>query len=111
MSSSLRLSAEVVKTKAFGDIAVGYTLIGDITARPIRILYIQNQTDAALMFSLNGVDDHFPLLDRGYFTIDITTNKTVSQGFFVTKGQGFYVKQLGIPTQGSVYVSCFYADV
>ena len=72
-------------------------------------MVLQNTTDTAVMISFNGVDDHLPLVTNGYMILDITSNKTLPQGFFLAEGQTIYAAQLGAPaTSGSVYLSVFY---
>jgi hypothetical protein len=109
MNASIRLLAEPVRTLAFGSIVAGYTGIGTGLTNPCRIVFIQNLTDSLLMFSMDGVDDHFPLPSNGYMILDVTGNSNTNlQGFYISRGQRFYVKQIGVPTSGSVYVSAFY---
>ena len=108
MSLAIRLAVETVRELAFGSIGVSYMGIGTALTKPIRMLYIQNLTDAHLMFSLDGVNDNFPLPSNGYLILDITANKTFDQGFFLGEGQRIYVKNITVPSSGSVYVSTFY---
>lgn len=109
MSLAIRFQAETVRSLAFGSIGAGYTGVGTAMTRPIRLIVIQNFTDASLMFSFDGVNDHLPLQASGYIILDITSNKTIPQGFFLAEGQRLYTKQLsGAPTSGSAYLSTFY---
>lgn len=78
---------------------------------PIRILQIQNETNAALLFSFDGINDHifFPS-DRGG-VYDLTSNKANDgQGWYLSQGTSIYVKESGNPTAGTVYVSAFYGS-
>lgn len=108
MSLAVRLFPEPVRSLAFGSIIAGYTAIGTPFINPSRVFFLQNLTDATLMFSFDGVNDNFPLPASGYILIDVTTNKTVSVGCFFAQGTVIYVKRIGIPTSGSVYLSTFY---
>lgn len=109
MSLAIRFQAETVRTLAFGSIGAGYTGVGTAMTRPIRLVVIQNFTDVPLMFSFDGVHDHLPLQASGYIILDITSNKTIQQGFFLAEGQRLYVKQLsGAASSGSAYLSTFY---
>lgn len=108
-SLSLRIMAEPVRTVAFGAITNVYTGIGSTMTQPIRVFLIQNLTDVAMMISFDGISDHFPLAASGYMLLDITTNKSLTQDFFLTKGQRLYVKQLsGAASTGGVYLTTFY---
>ena len=108
MSLSIRLQCEPVRTLAAAAILAGYMGVGTAMSRPIRMLFIQNLTDVTLMFSLNGIDDNFPLAAQGYIMLDISSNKTNTQGFYFAEGQRVYVKQSGVPATGAVWVTTFY---
>lgn len=111
MNLSIRLLAEPVRTLGFGAIVAGYTGIGTGLTNPCRIVMVQNLTDVPLMFSMDGVNDHFPLTSNGYMILDVCSNAMTNlQGLYISSGQRFYVRQLGAPTLGSVYVSAFYGS-
>lgn len=110
MSLAIRFAAETVRSLAFGSISGTYMGIGTSFTHPIRQFFIQNLTDQTLMFSFDGVSDHFPLPRNGFLLNDVTSNKTLSQGFFLPEGMRIYVRDLGsAATSGTVYVSVFYA--
>jgi len=108
MSLSIRLIPEPVRSLAFGSIGVAYMGIGTAITKPVRIFHLQNLTDANLMFSFGGVDDHVAIPAGGYLLIDVTANKSNERGFFIGEGERIYVKRIGTPTTGSVYLSTFY---
>ena len=109
MSLAIRLMAEPVRTVGFAAIGLAYTSIGTVMTRPIRMMILQNITNTAVMVSFDGVNDHLPLIPNGYIILDITSNKTIAQGFFLAEGQQLFVKQLGVPAiSGSVYLTTFY---
>lgn len=108
-SLSIRFRAEPVRSLAAGSVAAGYTAIGTPVTHPIRQFLIQNMTDAAVMLSFDGVNDHFPLPAGGFFVDDISSNRSTSvQGWYLAQDSQLWVKRLGIPTTGSVYFSVFY---
>lgn len=107
---SIRYRAEPVRTAAFGAIVAGYTGVGTAVSHPVRQFLLQNLTDATVMFSFDGVNDHFPLPANGFFLSDITSNAAVSMGFFLAEGDRLYVKEVGVPTIGNVYFSAFYGS-
>lgn len=107
---SIRLRYEPGRSLAFGSITGTYAGVGTAVAHPIRQYIIQNLTDATVWFSLDGVNDHFPLPANGLLINDIATNQTFGQGFFLSEGDRLYVKQLGTPTTGSVYFSVAYGS-
>lgn len=107
---ALRLVPEVMRSIGFASIGATYMGIGAAFDHPIRIFFLQNLTNATLLFSFDGVIDHFVLPQNGYLLIDVTTNQTFQQGCFMAEGQRIYVKQSDTPTSGSVYLSVFYAS-
>jgi len=110
MSSSIRLAVDEVRTLGFASIVAGYTGIGTRFEHPARIIFVQNLTDKLLMFSFDGVTDHFPLAPNGYLLLDITSNKTQEQGLYLAEGSRLYVREIDNPTSGSVYLTLFYGE-
>jgi len=74
------------------------------------MLVMQNLTDAPIWWSFDGINDHLPMAVNGYLILDITSNKTLPQGFFLAEGQRLYVKQYSAvaPTRDAVHLSTFY---
>jgi hypothetical protein len=105
---SIKLLPEAVRSLAFGSISGTYAGVGTPLSNPSRIILIQNLTDALVMISFDGITDHLPVAADGFVLLDVTANKTVSQGFYIAEGTRFYVKEIGTPTTGSVYISSFY---
>jgi hypothetical protein len=87
-----------------------YLGIGTSLNFPSRQIFIQNYTDAPLLFSFDNVNDHFPLAPSQFLLDDIASNKTLETGYFLARGDRLYVKYLpGVaPTTGSVYFSTLY---
>lgn len=107
---AIRFTAEPVRSLAAGSIGAGYTGVGTPTSNPERQFFIQNLTDALLMFSFDGVNDHFPLPSGGFLLDDVSSNKVApSDALYLAEGTRLYVKQIAAPTTGSVYFSVFYA--
>jgi hypothetical protein len=108
---SIRALPEPVRSTAFGSITGTYTGIGAPFDNPVHWFMVQNLTDAPVMISWDGINDHFPLPANGYVIMDVATNKTLTGGtFMVAQGTRFYVRSLTVtdPTLGSVYLSIFY---
>jgi hypothetical protein len=108
MSRSIRLVPEAARSLAFGSIGAAYMGVGTAFTKPIRILMIQNLTDASLMFSFDGIVDHVPLPQDGFILLDVTTNKAKEDGLYFAEGTRIYVKEIATPTTGAVYVTTFY---
>lgn len=105
---AIRMLFEPQRTLAAGSIGAAYMGVGTSLDHPARQFLIQNLTDAAVQFSFDGIEDHFPLPANGFFLSDVSSNTSVSKAFFLAKGDRLYVKQLGTPTTGSVYFSVIY---
>ena len=110
MAIEVRAMIEPLRSLAFGSIAAGYTAIGTALDYPARLILMQNYTDAQVMFSIDGTTDHITLNAGESFIWDISANKTIDDGFFLAKEITFYVKQVGVPSSGNVYISSFYGD-
>ena len=107
---SVRMLAEVIRSLAFGAISGAYMGIGGGFLFPSRLLVIQNLTDAQLMFSFDGVNDHLTLPASSNIVLDVTTNQSLTQGNYWSVGTRVYVKEIGMPSSGSVYITSFYGS-
>jgi hypothetical protein len=108
MSLEKKVLPEAARSLSFGSIGAAYAGIGTAIDNPARMILLQNLTDATLWFSFDGINDHFPMATNVSLILDVTANKTFDQGFFIAEGQRFYVKRLGTPTSGAVYLTSFY---
>lgn len=109
MSYAIRMTAEPLRTLAAASIGVNYAAVGNVLAHPVRILLISNLTDADVVFSIDGINDHVALPSSGFILLDAAANQTHTQGAFFPQGMGIFAKRIGTPTAGNVYVSVFYA--
>lgn len=106
-SLAIRLLPETIRTLAFGAIGAGYTAIGTAFLNPSRILYIVNNTNVLLTFSLDSVNDQFVIPATTSIVLDLTSNKSIVGGVAaVSAGTIIYTK--GAPSSGSVYVTTWY---
>jgi hypothetical protein len=104
---AVRLLAEPLRSLAFGSISGTYAGVGTAFANPCRIIHITNTTDVLLIYSFDGINDHFVVAANGFILLDVTTNhSTVGGSFTISQGQRVYVK--GAPTLGSTYLSVFF---
>ena len=108
--SSVRLLPETARTLAFGAIGAAYMGIGTAFGNPVRLLLLQNLTDASLMFCFDGINDHLALPRDGYMLLDVTANKSTEAGMYFAEGTRMYVKEIDTTTLGSVYVTTFYGS-
>src|SRR6188508_3260382 len=107
MAFFVDMHADVVRTLAFGGISGTYANVGGVFTRPIRIMIVQNYTDALCTFSFDGGNDHFVLSAGSQLVLDITSNEF--QGNGLVEGVNTQMQVKGGPTTGSVYISAFYA--
>lgn len=107
---STRLAHEDARILAFGSVGATYTPTGDGAAYPARMLLVQNNTNAELWFSLDGIKNGFYLNANSSLWIDISCNQTHSRGLFLPAGDKVWVKQKGVPGAGEVIVNYFYGD-
>ena len=107
---AVRMAWEPQRTLDYSAITTSYVAVGVGNMNPERLYILQNQTNANLVFSFDGgVTDHLTLIAGSAFTGDITANKTVDEGAFLSKGIITYVKaEAGTPTSGVVYLSALY---
>jgi hypothetical protein len=101
------LLPEVLRSLAFSGVSGTYAKIGTPTLHPWRVLFISNTTDADMIISFDGVNDHMVIPTTQNASIDISANGLQGQQF-VRQGTQFWVKQVSAPTKGSVYVAGFY---
>lgn len=108
MSYGLKLVPDVLRSSAFGAIGAGYTAVGTVFLHPMRIVSIKNLTNAVLLFSFDGVNDHEVVPAGAGVVWDFCTNRYGDAGAVIGVGTTIYVKESGVPTSGAAYVSCFY---
>lgn len=108
-SQATRLQVDTVRTANFAVINPAYMGVGTAVSNPIRLFILQNFLDSAVMLSFDGINDHLPMPPNAYLIVDLASNKTREQGFFLAEGQRLYVRQLGaVPTSGDFYFTAFY---
>jgi hypothetical protein len=109
---TVQITAEPLRSLAYTDISSSYAAVGSGLAYPSPLYAIQNQTDADITWSWDGVTDMgFLPANGGHIILDISTNRDDYQTQFVV-GQGivlYVVAYSTTPTLGSVYVTSLYA--
>lgn len=112
MTLAIRVGYEAERSIAFGSITNSYALVGSLFSHAIRILVLQNDTNAAVSFSLDGSTTLITLQPAISIVFDLTANKTNDPaGFSIPINQGIYVQYaVGAPTSGTVFASAIYAS-
>lgn len=103
---SIRLAIDPIQSLGFASIGVPYMGIGPKLDHSARMIYVSNLTDGLLLFSFNGVDDHF--LVPGYSSILLTFDincEDKSEYFQLSSESRLYVKQIIAPSFGAVYLT------
>ncbi len=68
--------------------------VGSPTPQLVRMVRFINNTDVDVTVSWDGIDDHDFLPSLTALTLDVTANKTDTQGYFVAIGTQFFVSAL-----------------
>jgi len=109
--TSVRARHEPMRSLAWSLISNTYSGVGTALPHPTRCIYIFNNTDRALTFSIGGVEDGIVLPAYGYFFWDIAANQSLNRGWYIAEGERLYVKTPTTnPTQGVVYFTAFYGQ-
>jgi hypothetical protein len=111
-TQAIRLRAEPLRSLAAASIGTSYTALGDPLVNPARIIHLQNATNADIVWSMDGINDHGFLAAGAFILLDITANKSLDQGEFIAIGTQFYVDYPDTqPTTGAVYLSVFFGAI
>lgn len=84
---------------AAGSITGSYTLVGTLFEQGVICLILYSSLNAAVQLSLDGSVDFIPMPAGGTLIIDIKSDQAAFGGW-----RGVYVKTLGSPSTGSLYV-------
>lgn len=90
------------RSLAAASIGASYSLVGSIFGRGVTVLIIVSTLDEDVQLSLDGTNDWIPLVAGSTIVVDQKTNGIVLGGW-----RGVYVKEIGNPTTGSIYVGGF----
>lgn len=77
-----------------------YALVGSVFGEGVVTLLIVSTLDQTVQLSFDGSTDFIPMVAGATLVIDIKANQIVLGGW-----RGVYVKEIGNPTTGSLYVS------
>jgi len=112
IESAQRVRYEALRSLAFGSVTNNYVAVGTQFQNPVRLLSIQNNTDADLLISFDGVTDMDFVGASGTSTFDYGANAILPVGKFEQSAyQYVYVKaDSALPTQGKVCVTVVYAS-
>jgi len=110
-SLAIRWRPEELRSLAFGAVAASYTALGGPMDNSVINYKISNLTDANILVSYDGVNDHDVVAANGFVLYDVASNKGKGDILALTKGAQVYVKrEAGAPASGNVYLTVFYAS-
>lgn len=107
-----RLRYDTLRSLAFGSITTSYVAVGSAFTHAVRVINIDNLTDANLLVSFDGTNNHTVVPAGAGKIFDYATNRVgpVDQ-LEQSVGTTVYVKREGgAPTGGTVYVTVLYAS-
>lgn len=110
-SNAVRARFENLRSLLFSSISGSYAAVGGAFANPVRIVKVSNTTNANLLVSFNGTEDHDIVPANSFVLYDFTSNKANSADYLQLAQNGLvYVKQeSSAPTSGTAYVTIVYA--
>lgn len=90
------------KSIAAASISGTYAIVGSTFGVPMVQLIIVSTLDQAVQISLDGTTDFIPVVAGATIALDLRINNIAAPANF-----GVYVKEIGNPTTGSLYVGGF----
>lgn len=110
LSNAVRIAYEPLRSLAFGGITGAYAALGTPLDNPIRELKIKNNTNATLLISFDGVNDHDVFVASEGDVDDYGSNKSEQGGIAdLPQGTQIWVKsEAADPTAGTIYAVCIY---
>lgn len=105
-----RANYEPERSTAFGSITGSFVLMGPLFTHPIRILVLQNSSNVAIEYSLDGVNTLVTLQSGVNMVLDITAARTNDPaGLTIPINQGVYIRASGgLPGSGAAFASAIY---
>lgn len=102
---------ETLRSLAFGSISGTYAAVGTALIHSARVIGIDNTTDADMLVSFDGVNNHTILIAHSGKIFDFTSNRAEPVGNLeLPNHTAVYVKQVSAPSMGSVYVTSLYGS-
>jgi hypothetical protein len=109
MSWAQNVDFENVRTVDWSSIGATYSAVGARSLYPCRAICITNDTDGAMYFTNDGVNDKLYVPANSFKLFDLTTNKGGSDGIFVLQqNTQISVRYSVAPSEGLVAVEFLY---
>jgi hypothetical protein len=103
-----------LRSVVYTSITSSYTPLGIPLAHSMRLLDFENDTDAVIYISFDGVNDNIPLTPGAFRIYDITSDQDFNEKFRYQNGTQIFLKYVGAaPTNNpdqsnTVYVTAMY---
>lgn len=106
MAYPQELTFDTLRSAGFAAIGAAYAAVGTAFTRRIRLIKIANGTNAGVLISTDGVNDHDFVPANGFVLYDLTANKVRDDGAFLRQGITIFAMQaVGAPSSGTLYVT------
>jgi hypothetical protein len=113
--SAKKVYFDTLRSLAFGGISASYAAVGAATTIEPRIICITNATAGSMIFSDDNTNSTGKLFlpANSFKLFDLTSNLVSGKddGFVISKGTVFYVKQVTPPVSGAVYIEYLYGVI
>lgn len=94
------------RSAAAAAITSSYTLVGTLFSAPVVYLLVTSTLDQAVQLSFDGVTDHMAI-GAGNTTPQVLPFDFKENGIVLPGNFGIYVKEIGNPSSGNLYVAAF----
>lgn len=106
-----RVGFEPIRESAFGAITGSFTALGVPTTEYVRLISLNNTTNADVYVSFDGVTNHLRLPATSFQLFDLSSNKIRDDGLFIAVGTQIYVKYVStLGSTGAFFVECMHAE-
>ena len=103
-----------LRSIAYSAITSSYLAAGIPLGHAMRLLDFQNDTDALIYVSFDGINDNIALIPGSFRVYDVTSDQDGNESFRYQSGTQIYLKYVGsAPTNNpnftnNVYITAFY---
>jgi hypothetical protein len=100
---------QIMQRIGYAGIADTFTQVGTPFVEPTVLFRVTNTTDQPLIFSIDGVNEHFAVVAGASATYDIATLHSSPGQSFLSANLTVFVEYSGTaPMSGNVYVESWY---
>lgn len=106
MSYGKRVVFETLREVAFGAVTASFAAWGAVLAHNVRIISINNGTNADIYVSFDGTNAHIRVAANSFQLFDFTSNMVThdDDAFFLANRTQVYIKYVTAPTSGTAWL-------